>query len=56
MDPNATLEDIRKLTSSGHWPERHHQLSQADAERLVELVYSLDHWLTNGGFLPREWS
>ncbi|QNJ55886.1 hypothetical protein SEA_PAINTERBOY_84 [Mycobacterium phage PainterBoy] len=51
MDPNQTLEDIR--------------LTLVDLERfgpcrdmvanLMDKVTALDEWLSNGGFLPRDW-
>jgi hypothetical protein len=46
MDPNATLAEIRELDAS---------LLSEDPERLVELVRSLDGWLTGGGCLPAAW-
>jgi hypothetical protein len=31
-------------------------MSTSDAAELVELVDSIDEWMTKGGFLPTEWS
>lgn len=53
MDPNETLRRIRAIVAesdrSGELP------GTDDIETLVELVGALDKWLTDGGFLPREW-
>lgn len=53
MDPKACLEEIRLLT------ERYYAmggigLTDEDENRLVDLIESLDQWLTNGGFSPWE--
>ena len=52
MDPNATLETIRRLTKAildgdGNAEEL--------AEELAEACEALDGWLTRGGFLPDAW-
>ena len=50
MDPNETLEQIRKL---------YNQIiltgDTSTAEDLAELIGSLDGWITMGGFLPDAW-
>src|SRR5438132_106185 len=51
MDPNATLEEIRRLVRRGRFQD----LSPIGSHRLVELVEGLDRWLAGGGFLPRSW-
>lgn len=51
MDPDATLDEIRSWVdgdNSGQPPELR-------ADKLAELVDSLDYWLTRGGFLPAAW-
>jgi hypothetical protein len=53
MDPNANLEELRRLAQSivdG---------CEADADdciRVAELVLALDGWLNAGGFLPKAWA
>lgn len=52
MDPNANLKEqieISKRILEGE--ER-----DGDAERLAELVESLDGWIAKGGFLPARWA
>ena len=51
MDPNATLDRIYEAI--GNW-ERYRSSDHAD--ELVEAILALDGWLTNGGFLPRDWN
>jgi hypothetical protein len=54
MDPNATLAEIREITSL------HQQGEIADAldsfDRLAELTFALDEWISKGGFLPAAWA
>lgn len=59
MDPNATLRELREATEA--W-RREDELAE-DGERMlniaagvVELTAALDTWLSNGGFLPADWS
>ena len=53
MDPNANLDEqlrlANKILRSDKWTD-------ADAERLAELVEALDGWIDRGGFLPQHWS
>ncbi len=49
MDPNATLEELRRLTETC-------DLSDDELERLVVLVRALDEWISKGGFLPKAWT
>jgi hypothetical protein len=49
MDPNATLAEILKIT------RRIDVFQEGDAERLAELIISLDGWLSAGGFKPDAW-
>lgn len=56
MDPNATLEEIRALSSKIVWEtDMGRTPKPSDSARLAELTISLDEWLTNGGFLPNSW-
>lgn len=56
MDPNANLNEQRRLAESIHSGELT-EAEQADAaERLADLVEALDQWIVNGGFLPSEWA
>lgn len=53
MDPDANLEEQRELVK-----RINNALVTLDPdtyERLAELVEALDQWLSNGGFLPRDW-
>jgi hypothetical protein len=59
MDPNAALEEIRYLRQKLQKQADEHGISTlADVERLLELIESLDHWLSlpTSGFLPRDWA
>lgn len=53
MDPDTTLAQIRELIAD---QQTHNELNDTDTDRLVELIDSLDEWLTKGGFLPTEWN
>jgi hypothetical protein len=46
MDPDENLRLIRACMFD----------QPTDCARLVDLVRSLDHWLTVGGFLPAAWT
>jgi hypothetical protein len=54
MDPDATLAQIRNLIIQHQTSAE--EMSTSDAAELVELVDSLDEWMTKGGFLPTEWN
>jgi hypothetical protein len=59
MDPNATLEELRKLVARVHKDYEDpdgNGVDQDDADRLATLIESLDQWITKGGFLPKAWS
>lgn len=50
MDPNATLEQIRRLFSdTDTWDG----LTLAEVKEHFE---ALDQWLSRGGFLPAAWN
>lgn len=51
MDPNATLERLREIVQ--WWNEG--DADASDLETAVELVESLDQWLSKGGYLPADW-
>ena len=54
MDPNKALERIREIVNES---ARTGELPDDDqTETLLELVESLDSWLTHSGFLPKAWS
>lgn len=56
MDPNANLQEQLELANEIlDMVDRGITTSDAQAERLAELVVTLDTWLTCGGFLPSAW-
>lgn len=59
MDPNATLENIRRLveriTVAADRGDNPRHIAEDGAE-LAEAVGNLDEWLSRGGFPPRDWS
>ena len=58
MDPNANLDEMRKLAAAILYDQGcgdPYESSNAQAERLAELVQALDEWIANGGFLPNDW-
>lgn len=53
MDPNEALSNARlALVTYRANPGDHYDPA---AERLADAFEALDEWLTNGGFLPRDW-
>jgi hypothetical protein len=57
MDANANLSEQRKLVLSIlKCADAGERIDMAVAERLAELVQSLDAWITNGGYLPLAWN
>jgi hypothetical protein len=55
MDPNAALENARKLaakTTHGSWDTE--KLANL-GEELAETFQGLDEWLSRGGFKPDAW-
>lgn len=55
MDPNATLKIMRQLTKRVQ-SRPNVTATDADAHELAAALVDLDEWLSNGGFLPQEWS
>lgn len=55
MDPNAALEELRKLieTVMNDWDSD--TATQTEVE-MANLFAALDEWLTKGGVLPNQWS
>jgi hypothetical protein len=53
MDPNATLREIRAIVKGA---DEDGCLGSIEQARLVDLWEALDGWLSNGGFLPKDWS
>ena len=57
MDPDATLA---LLLETADYVLANHDRASADvsvytAESMAEWVLSLHNWLSNGGYLPRDW-
>ncbi len=52
MDPDANLEELRRLVAQRHGGG----LDEHDVLRLADLIESLDDWLSRGGFLPADWA
>lgn len=46
MDPDAAIQELRKLHTSG---------GPDDFERVMELICELDAWLLRGGCPPKDW-
>jgi hypothetical protein len=66
MDPNANLKEQMEVAAEiqqlwagcnddGTLPREQMEQASELALRLSELVLSLDHWLSKGGFLPAQW-
>ena len=59
MDPNANLKEQRKIASIIlEWFDtatEEADFPETEAQRLAELVQSLDEWISKGGFLPDAW-
>jgi hypothetical protein len=54
MDPEQALRDARAACE--HWA--HGERGDYDLvafDNLVNAFEALDQWLSNGGFLPRDW-
>ena len=58
MDPDACLSETRKLCYALNKIVGKSKGTTTTIEvlRLIDLVAGLDHWITNGGFLPDDWS
>lgn len=57
MDPNANLTEMLELAAEIQAAyEADETISEADANRLAELVEALDGWLKGKGFLPARWA
>jgi hypothetical protein len=56
VDPNITLKDIEAILNK----LENNEVSQFDSpmvlDELAYLIGTLNNWLTNGGFLPTQWS
>jgi hypothetical protein len=55
MDPDANLEEQRRIVEALKGIDLSADDEMNEAERLVVLVESLDEWLSKGGFLPQAW-
>lgn len=53
MDPDQMLKDIREWIDECRKgsPDKNYY-----ERRIRHTLEDLDHWLSNGGFLPKEWS
>jgi hypothetical protein len=56
MDPNAALAELRGLVVQLTKPAHAVHLHGDEAERVVDLFYRLDCWISTGGFLPAAWA
>jgi hypothetical protein len=52
MDPDVCLNRMREVGANILGGE----VDQDAAEELAALVYSMDSWLSSGGFPPRAWN
>lgn len=55
MDPTANLKEQLRITNL-LLEEAGESRDMELAERLAELVYALNEWISGGGFLPQEWA
>jgi hypothetical protein len=58
MDPDANLEEMRRLANTILEDQAQNPVGselEANADRLAELVLSIDAWIRAGGFLPKAW-
>jgi hypothetical protein len=54
MDPDVALKQIRHTCNEIDKCENPDEAAQL-AETLATLVQGLDHWISKGGYLPKEW-
>lgn len=55
MDPNATIQEMRRISERLHCGEMDDGDKIDAAHRLAELFDALDEWILKGGFLPTSW-
>jgi len=58
MDPDQTLRRMRELSKrmlNDYYDGEGNGIDQDDANLLVELMNSMDEWLSAKGFLPQDW-
>ena len=55
MDPDATLADIKWTIRTFNAGRKDPDMAQPDMGEFIDLVDSLDHWISRGGFLPESW-
>lgn len=59
MDPNKALTDIRELITQYNeicpWDVHEQRVLVSILIELTDHVSGLDQWLSQGGFLPKEW-
>lgn len=56
MDPNATWEEMLRLSEEMQRPPAHPGDMMLNGERLAELTLALRDWLAKGGFPPKEFA
>ncbi|AYF78025.1 hypothetical protein D7D52_34125 [Nocardia yunnanensis] len=60
MDPNAALTRIRELLKAsddlGYVEGSDQNPAVGMLFHLIDAVEGLDQWLSQGGFLPKEWA
>lgn len=59
MDPDANLDELRKRVAKAQsciMAGSSLNKVEDDIERACELFEALDNWLSDGGFLPKDWS
>ena len=56
MDPNECLRRCRRLAKKILKDSHRECVATDKGETLAEYFENLDEWLSNGGFLPEEWS
>lgn len=54
MDPNTCLANIRKLSYAIMFSGEPFN-NATNAIELAEYIRALDHWILNGGCLPKHW-
>ena len=59
MDPNEVLKRLRRLLEQRDLVEDSDSgntwLDPDSANEFVQMFEILDDWMSNGGFLPKEW-
>lgn len=59
MDPDYTLEEIRQALRDMGEPDRGAVWFKENSNNILKVIEgfdSLDNWLSNGGYLPVDWT